>query len=116
MFNPAYTRQVQLLLNVLPLIQRDECFALKGGTAINLFDIHLMFERFGLSDAIRSTVVVYLAGHARPIAELLAPNEQPIENLYATQFAGMSREPTSIEMLIQARRTGRSDSRGPRRT
>ena len=37
MFNPAYFKQVQLLLSVLPLIQRHECFALKGGTAMNLF-------------------------------------------------------------------------------
>jgi len=34
--NP-YFRQVRLLLRLLPLIAREECFALKGGTAINLF-------------------------------------------------------------------------------
>jgi len=29
--------QVSLLLRVLPIIAREEAFALKGGTAINLF-------------------------------------------------------------------------------
>ena len=32
-----YKRQVALLLDVLPEVAREECFALHGGTAINLF-------------------------------------------------------------------------------
>jgi len=32
-----YYKQVQLLVRVLPLIATEDCFALKGGTAINLF-------------------------------------------------------------------------------
>ena len=34
--NPFY-RQVTLLVELLPLVARESCFALKGGTAINLF-------------------------------------------------------------------------------
>jgi len=34
--NPFY-RQVTLLVELLPLVAREPCFALKGGTAINLF-------------------------------------------------------------------------------
>lgn len=37
MFDPRYEDQVRLLLRCLPEIGRQECFALKGGTAINLF-------------------------------------------------------------------------------
>jgi predicted nucleotidyltransferase component of viral defense system len=33
----AYKRQVALLLNVLPELAKEKCFALHGGTAINLF-------------------------------------------------------------------------------
>lgn len=36
-FNDAYRRQVALLLRVLPIVAKQDCFALKGGTAINLF-------------------------------------------------------------------------------
>ncbi len=32
-----YYKQVQLLVKVLPLLNSEKCFALKGGTAINLF-------------------------------------------------------------------------------
>lgn len=39
MLNPGnpYYRQVVLLLDMLPLVAHENCFALKGGTAINLF-------------------------------------------------------------------------------
>ena len=36
-FREIYRRQVSLLVRVLPLIAEESCFALKGGTAINLF-------------------------------------------------------------------------------
>ena len=37
MISPIYKAQVGLLLQVLPYVAREEIFALKGGTAINLF-------------------------------------------------------------------------------
>jgi len=33
----AYKKQVRLLLDVLPEVGKEECFAMHGGTAINLF-------------------------------------------------------------------------------
>lgn len=36
-FSDQYRRQVSLLVRVLPYIAEQDCFALKGGTAINLF-------------------------------------------------------------------------------
>lgn len=36
-FNDVYLRQVNLLLRAIPFIAREDSFALKGGTAINLF-------------------------------------------------------------------------------
>jgi len=36
-FNDVYRRQVELLVRTLPYVAEEECFALKGGTAINLF-------------------------------------------------------------------------------
>ncbi len=35
--NEAYKKQVGLLLSVLPEVAKEECFAMHGGTAINLF-------------------------------------------------------------------------------
>lgn len=37
MINPVYRAQVNLLLQVLPFVAEENVFALKGGTAINLF-------------------------------------------------------------------------------
>lgn len=37
MAREAYAAQVRLLIRLLPIIAREEAFALKGGTAINLF-------------------------------------------------------------------------------
>lgn len=36
-FSDQYRRQVSLLVRVLPYVAMQDCFALKGGTAINLF-------------------------------------------------------------------------------
>lgn len=36
-FEEQYRRQVALLLRAIPLVAAEDCFALKGGTAINLF-------------------------------------------------------------------------------
>lgn len=32
-----YYKQVLLLIRLIPLVDKETCFALKGGTAINLF-------------------------------------------------------------------------------
>ncbi len=37
MIDSVYSRQAELLLRVLPLVDREAVFALKGGTAINFF-------------------------------------------------------------------------------
>jgi predicted nucleotidyltransferase component of viral defense system len=36
-YSESYKSQVDLLLAILPLVAEEPCFALKGGTAINLF-------------------------------------------------------------------------------
>jgi hypothetical protein len=35
--NNYFSKQVKLLVLILPLVAKEKCFALKGGTAINLF-------------------------------------------------------------------------------
>jgi hypothetical protein len=36
-FREVYRKQVELLIRILPFIAGEDCFALKGGTATNLF-------------------------------------------------------------------------------
>lgn len=38
MIDKTYKAQVNLLLQLLPFVAKADCFALKGGTAINLFE------------------------------------------------------------------------------
>jgi hypothetical protein len=47
----TYNRQAALLVRVIPLVAEETCFALKGGTAINLFvrDMPHEHRRFLLS-------------------------------------------------------------------
>lgn len=35
-FGATYVQQVDLLLKLLPIVAKESCFAIKGGTAINL--------------------------------------------------------------------------------
>ena len=53
-----YRRQVELLVRTLPHVSQEKCFALKSGTAINLFVRNLL----RLSVDIRS----YLSAGCRP--------------------------------------------------
>ncbi|CAN5251608.1 hypothetical protein BH10PSE19_BH10PSE19_18880 [soil metagenome] len=36
-YSEGYLAQIELLLQILPIVNEQDCFALKGGTAINLF-------------------------------------------------------------------------------
>ena len=56
-----YRRQVQLLMQILPRVAGEECFALKGGTAINL----IMRDLPRLSVDIDLTYLPMLPMHAR---------------------------------------------------
>ena len=56
--NNPYFKQVQLLVQVLPVVAKQECFALKGGTAINLF--HRDLPRLSVD-----IDLVYLPNHER---------------------------------------------------
>ena len=35
--NNVYTQKVEVLLKIIPIVSGEECFAIHGGTAINLF-------------------------------------------------------------------------------
>ncbi len=58
MANNPFTEQVRLLVALLPRVAKQECFALKGGTAINMFlrdmprlsvDIDLAYRRWKIA-------------------------------------------------------------------
>jgi len=75
--NNIYSKQVQLLVRILPLIDTEKCFALKGGTAINLFyralprlsvDIDLLY----IPKDDRETALVNIRAALSRISKLIA--------------------------------------------
>jgi hypothetical protein len=79
------------------------CAALDRQHPRDLFDVMHLQASGPISDSIRQAFVAYLAGHRRPIAELLQPNRKPIEDLFASHFAGMTEEPVDLAELEAAR-------------
>lgn len=78
------------------------CAALDRQHPRDLFDVLNMLEKPGLTREIFDGFLCYLAGHPRPIAELLAPNWDTarIATLYAQEFSGMTQRETSLESLL----------------
>ena len=79
------------------------CAALDRQHPRDLFDIMHLQATGPIADPIRQAFVAYLAGHRRPIAELLAPRRKLIEDLFANHFAGMTDEPVELPELEAAR-------------
>jgi len=77
------------------------CAALDRQHPRDLFDVKLLIEDTGIMPEIRRSFVVYLAGHNRPMNELLSPNLQDIRSLYDDQFMGMTRDEVPLPVLQQ---------------
>ncbi len=79
------------------------CAALDRQHPRDLFDVNEMFNKYGLTDQIRSAFVVYLSGHDRPIQELLSPRLQDIRKLFDVQFKRMTEKAVTCEELEDVR-------------
>lgn len=79
------------------------CAALDRQHPRDLFDIIHLQAAGKIPDEIRQAFVAYLAGHHRPIAELLAPRRKPIEDLFIHHFSGMTDRPIELDELEAAR-------------
>lgn len=81
------------------------CAALDRQHPRDLFDVKLLLAREGITPEIRKTFIVYLAGHSRPMSELLSPRLIDIEQTYENHFKGMARDEGSLEDLLKIQRT-----------
>lgn len=77
----TYHRQVRLLMQILPRVAEEECFALKGGTAINLFVRNLPRLSVDID-------LMYLPMHARP--EALSGIDAAMKRIEAAIQGGIS--------------------------
>ncbi len=94
----------------IPILHPDELYGSKLVAAMDrqhprdLFDVLMLYERGGLTESIVECFVCYLAGHNRPVHEVLFANEIDIAVAFANEFEGMTREPVSLEDLLEVRR------------
>lgn len=69
----------------------------------DLFDVKLLYEHEGLTDALFQSFLIYVACSPRPAHELLNPNLADLEKSYAQEFLGMTKDTVSLDALIDVR-------------
>ena len=93
----------------LPILAPDELYAGKLVATMDrqhprdLFDIWQLYESAGLTDEMVECFVTYLAGHNRPIHEVLFGNEKDIAKEYDNSFVGLSETACSLATLLETR-------------
>ena len=86
--NQDYVDTARLLLAVAPAVFRPPQHPR------DIFDVLKMIERFGWQPSFVDCFVAYLAGHNRPVHEVLFPKQLPLEPAFTNEFAGMTRDAT----------------------
>lgn len=69
----------------------------------DLFDVKLLYENEGLTDALFRTFLIYVASSGRPPHELVRPSLAVLEEAFVTEFEGMTTQPVSLDELKAAR-------------
>lgn len=94
----------------LPVLATEELYGSKLVAAMDrqhprdIFDVLMMYESGGLKPEMVDCFVAYLAGHNRPIHEVLFCNLQSLEDRYYNEFEGMTMQPVSLHTLEQTQR------------
>jgi len=93
-----------------PVLDEAELYGSKIVAALDrqhprdLFDVLKLYQQGGLTQNILEAFVIYLAGHNRPIHEVLFGSDKDIAKSYANSFEGMIfGESPSLTMLLELR-------------
>jgi predicted nucleotidyltransferase component of viral defense system len=92
-----------------PLLATAELYGSKLVAALDrqhprdLFDVHGLFQTSGLTADIVECFICYLAGHNRPIHEVLFSRDQDISLAFENEFVGMTRTPIELTTLLETR-------------
>lgn len=93
----------------LPLLQPDEIYGSKLVAAMDrqhprdIFDVMGMYGMMGLTPGIVECFVSCLAGHNRPVHEVLFANQLDLTQAYKNEFVGMTEDPVSLDLLLETR-------------
>lgn len=91
----------------VPVLAVEELYGSKLVAAMDrqhprdIFDVMHMLDKFGWQDLMIDCFVAYLAGHNRPVHEVLFPPPKSLEPAFSREFVGMTREPVTLDTLIQ---------------
>lgn len=91
----------------LPVLDLPELYGGKLVAAMDrqhprdMFDVFQMLERFGWRLSFVDCFVAYLAGHNRPVHEVLFPKSLPLESAFSNEFAGLTTDEISLSTLEQ---------------
>ena len=91
----TYYKQVQLVMEVLPFVARQH--------PRDLFDVKYLLDNEGLTTDKCKALLVYLASHNRPMAELLRPHYKDIRSIYWGEFANMAEKNVPLVELLAVR-------------
>lgn len=93
----------------VPMLNEAELYGSKLVAALDrqhprdLFDVLGLFARSGLSAGIVECFVCYLAGHNRPVHEVLFSNDLDTSIAFENEFTGMAQIPITLEELKAVR-------------
>ena len=93
----------------LPILAIPELYGNKLVAAMDrqhprdLFDVQNMFDKFGMPSEFVDCFVVYLAGHNRPVHEVLFAQSQPLAQVFTSEFVGMTATAVTLEQLEATR-------------
>lgn len=111
----AEARRVFTTELVAPILAVPELYGSKLVAALDrqhprdLFDLRGMFERSGLTPEVVECFVCYLAGHNRPVHEVLFSRDHDIRQAFDNEFMGMTRAPITLDELLSLRRRLRAE-------
>lgn len=92
-----------------PVLNEHELYASKLVAAMDrqhprdLFDVWGLCEAGGLHADVIECFVGYLAGHNRPIHEVLFARRSDVSQAYVNEFQGMTHEPVDLRTLLDVR-------------
>lgn len=92
---------------VVPVLATPELYGSKLVAAMDrqhprdIFDVFHMLDQFGWREPFIDCFVAYLAGHNRPVHEVLFPTPKSLEPTFSNEFAGMTRELIELDTLVQ---------------
>ncbi len=75
----------------------------------DFFDVHGLYRQTGLQPDMVECFVGYLAGHNRPVHEVLFSRDHDMAPAYENEFEGMAREPVTLAELVATRDRLRRD-------